>query len=112
MFCVHCASSLLLAAPARAAAPLWTGDETVLPRLQDHPLRPDSNPGFVTRLVAAAAGLDMVMIAPATSAAQARAAFRARDGGLWERWRSMAPPYVGQLKGKFPNRVAYGNRLI
>ena len=54
---MHWASSLLLAAPASAAAPLCTGEETALPRLpvQLQELRPDSKPGLATRLVAALA---------------------------------------------------------
>src|SRR5689334_15767755 len=82
MFCVHCAVSLLFAAPASAAAPLCTGDPTVLPLLQVQPESPDSKPGLVTRLAAAEASW---VVATKPAAARPRTVSTLRPRRLIER---------------------------
>jgi hypothetical protein len=80
--------SLLFAAPANAAAPLCTGEPTVLPLLHDQPESPDSKPGLVTRLVAAEASW---VVATMPAVARPRTVSTLRPSRLIERFIARSP---------------------
>jgi hypothetical protein len=94
---VHCALSLLDAAPASADVPEWALPVTTLPVLpHDQPVRPDSKPGLTIVFTSAAAGPPMRATAPAAAAATATAGAPTAKRRLYLRMnRSFASPAPG-----------------
>ena len=93
---VHCASSDEVGVPPRAWEPEWTGEETTaaVPESQVQPVsEPDSKPGLVSRLAAAAAAGPVDMYRAAGTSRAAAAAAKPRRG-----WR-----FCGRMGGRTPS---------